>query len=141
MRGSPLIRAVLVIAALLLALIPLWKLTHAADVVMAPVSKPLVNVSVHMELTFSQTASSFQILYLGKVIWEGQNSAGPVQKDVEMHFRRRASIYRSRRHSPIPAPIPRCVSLSPPTARDPIEKTAWGQQGSVDDVLTFQEKN
>lgn len=140
MRGSPLLRATLIIAILLLALFPLWKLTHKAGAVSAPDAAPASKASVHVELTFAHAPLEFQLLHLGKVIWEAKPPGEPTQKDFEMEFPKEGIDLEIKATWPDAAPITAVrVSVTPGNG-DPIEKTAWSK-GSMEEVLTFRESD
>jgi hypothetical protein len=87
MRGSPILRAVLVVAALLLLLVPLVQLTkpvHAAPV--AQSAPPAATSVVHLELTSTRAPFEFELRHLGQVIWSGSATENQVSKDVAMNF-------------------------------------------------------
>lgn len=127
-------------AVLLLAMIPLWKLTHTADAVMSA-APAQAKLTVHVALTFAYPVKNFQLLYLGKVIMEGQNPANPVENDVELEFPKAGVDLQIKAECVDPAASNAIRIIVTPGQQDPIEKTAWGKNGTVDDVLTFKEQN
>lgn len=140
MRGSPLIRAILIIAILLLALIPLWKLTHKAEAAPFVDSAPAVKASVHVELAFAHAPSEFQLLHLGKIIWEGKSPGVTAQKNFAMEFPKEGIDLEIKAAWPPASPLT-AVRVSVTPGNDAaIEKTAWGKT-DMDEVLTFSESN
>ena len=123
-------------AILLLALIPLWRLTHKAGVAMntTPVAATAA-APVHVELTFSHPASGFQLLHLGKVIWEGKDPGEMAQKDFAMAFPKEGIDLELKAEWPAAAPLS-AVRVSVTHAGNASDKTAWGR-GTLDEVLTF----
>ena len=71
MRGSPILRAVLVFIALLSLAPVLWRLTQAdARTVQQPAAqKPVKNAKVEARLTFSTPAKRAVIQHLGRDVW------------------------------------------------------------------------
>lgn len=140
MRGSPLLRASLVIAVLMLAFIPLWKLTHATQAAM-PASNPLPeSESVQMEITLSGPASGFQVLHLGKIIWEEKSPKETALKNLELHFPKEGVDLEVRVTALDPGSNVAVRLSVKPDGREAMEKTAWGR-GAVEEVLTFKEEN
>src|SRR4051794_34568218 len=91
MRGSPLLRAFLVVAALLLLLIPLLRLTKASTATAATVAPSKEEatkkaIAVHIELTSTRVPLQFEVLHLGKVVWSGVATQNQVQKELEIEF-------------------------------------------------------
>jgi hypothetical protein len=137
MRGSPVLRAIVVVIVMLLAGIPLWRLTHtvAAPMEETP-SAPKASSSVSLELTFAHPPSDFQILHLGKVIWEGKEPGETAHQTVAMEFPKEGIDLEIKANWPAGTPLT-AVRLTVTRGDDnPIEKTVWGQ-GNLDEVLTF----
>src|SRR4029077_5782289 len=88
MRGSPLLRALLVVIALLAVLWPLCRLTThrteapsvAAPTAVAPES------NVHLVLTSTSFPFTFEVSHLGKTIWKGEATESNVGRDVKISF-------------------------------------------------------
>ena len=76
MRGSPILRAVLVFVALL-ALAPLlWKLTRPVLAQAVPMPRPEVkSTMVEMRLNFSTAATRVMIQHLGREVWSKDTPA------------------------------------------------------------------
>jgi hypothetical protein len=138
MRGSPLVRAILIIAILLLALIPLWKLTHKAEAAPFVDAAPTAKGAVHVELAFAHAPSDFQILNLGKVIWKEKSPGEAAEKNLTMEFPKEGIDLEIKATWPTATPLT-AVRVSVTPGNDAaIEKTAWGK-GTLDEVLTFRE--
>src|SRR5690349_257267 len=88
MRGSPLLRVLLVVIALLAALWPLRSLTtHRAETASTPpqtASTPESNV--HLVLTSTSIPFTFEVSHLGKTIWKGEAMESTVARDVKLAF-------------------------------------------------------
>ncbi len=139
MRGSPILRAVLVFIALL-ALAPLlWRLTWAdARTVQRPTTQqPAKNAKTEVRLTFSTRAKRVTIQHLGKEVWSKTTPATeedftfeiPWPKEgVELHMLvawpegTRAAAMR--------------VRLTAPDGTEH-DRSMWGE-GAADDVLLFK---
>jgi hypothetical protein len=88
MRGSPLLRVLLVVIALLAVLWPLRSLTnHRAE---SPSTLPQTvaksESSVHLVLTSTSFPFTFEVSHLGKTIWKGEAMESSVARDVTMTF-------------------------------------------------------
>jgi hypothetical protein len=136
MRGSPLIRALIVFAALL-ALSPfLWRVTQPADAANAPVPTAPTSVAakpLKLELTLTAPAQRIAVLHLGREVWakdmpaldEEAELALPWPKEgIELHFKiqRPENVRAAMR-----------VKITGPDDAEQ-EQTAW----SADEVLTFK---
>jgi hypothetical protein len=88
MRGSPLLRVLLVVIALLGVLWPLRSLTiHRAESL--PTSPPPVATpesNVHLVLTATSFPFTFEVSHLGKTIWKGEAMESSVARDVKIVF-------------------------------------------------------
>jgi hypothetical protein len=138
MRGSPILRAVLVFLALLSLAPVLWRHTRAdARAVQLPTPQPLKNGKAEVRLTFSTPAKRAVIQHLGRDVWSKTTTAAeesftceiPWPKEgIELHVLAewpegtRAAAMRVR------------VTAPDGTEHD---RTAWGD-ASADDVLTFK---
>jgi hypothetical protein len=137
MRGSPLLRAFFIIVVLLLMAIPLWQLTHKAEAVMDLSTAPAaVKAPVHIQLTFAHEATGFQVLYLGKVIWEGKEPGLEAQKDFALEFPKEG-IDLEIKVEWLPATPETAVRVAVTHNYGSTEQTAWAVKGSLDKVLTF----
>lgn len=139
MRGSPILRAVLVFIALLLLAPVMWTLTQAdARTVQQPATlPPLKNAKTEVRFTFSTPAKRVTIQHLGKEVWSKATPAAeenftceiPWPKEgVELHVLiewpegTRAAAMR--------------VRLTAPDGTEH-DRSVWGD-GAADDVLVFK---
>jgi hypothetical protein len=138
MRGSPLAQAVLVVAALLLLLIPLHRLTQREQ---RPAPQPAVTrptKQVHLALRTTAVPCRFQITFLGKTLWAEDASTPEIAKDFDIDFPKEGIdlVVDATWESKALAAMEITLSLPDGTA---IHKTLWGQ-GTANDVLTFREE-
>ena len=138
MRGSPLIRAACIVAILLLATIPLWKLTHKAESAPFVDAAPATKASVQIALAFAHEPSEFQILHLGKIIWEEKSPGAMMQKNLAMEFPKEGIDLEIKAAWPAATPLTAVRVSVTPGSGAAIEKTAWGN-GALDEVLAFRE--
>jgi hypothetical protein len=139
MRGSPILRAVLVFIALLSLAPVLWRLTRAdaRDVKQLVTQAPAPKAKMEVQLAFSTPAKRVEIQHLGREVWsktmpaaaETFTSEIPWPKEgVELHVLvewpegTRAAAMRLR--------------LTAPDGTEH-DRTMWGG-ATADDVLTFQ---
>ena len=142
MRGSPILRAVLVFLALLSLAPVLWRLTRADARTVQPAVQPAVqqsakNVKTEARLTFSTPAMRVVIQHLGREVWQHLMPAAqetftceiPWPKEgVELHILvewpegTRAAAMR--------------VRLTAPDGTEH-DRTVWGD-ANADDVITFK---
>ena len=139
MRGSPLLRTLVVLLILLGTAVPLWKLTHKTEAAAAiEDSTPAAKSNIHIELTFSRAPAEFQLLHLGKVIWEAKSPGETVRKDFALEFPKEGIDLEIKAAWP-PGAAASAVRVSvTPGNGNAIEKSAWGAV-SVDEVLTFRD--
>lgn len=136
MKGSPLLRAVLVVIALLAALWPLRSLTaHRAKEPPTSPQTPTTESSVHLVLTSTTVPFTFDVSHLGKTIWKGEAVESGVARDVQMIFPPEGidllldAKWQGQKQTAVK------IDLTP-EGGDTITKTLWGTTG-VNDVLTF----
>ena len=137
MRGSPLTQALLVVAALLLLLIPLHRLTQREQ---RPPEQPKVSSptkQVHLAVRTTAVPCRFQITFLGKTLWAEDASTSEQAKDFDIDFPKEGIdlVVDATWESKALAAMEITLSLPDGTA---IHKTLWGQ-GTASDVLTFKE--
>lgn len=139
MRGAPLLRAVLVIIVLLLAAIPVWKLTHQTveASTVSEATAPAAESPVGIELTFAHPPLDFQVLHLGKVIWEGKQPGETVRKDFAMEFPKEG-IDLEIKADWLPGTPLTAMRMTVTHGYGSTEQTAWGKD-NVDAVLTFKD--
>ncbi len=138
MRGSPLLRAVFALVVLALVAIPIWKLTHQVAASMDSTAvTPDAKAPVHIALTFAHAPVGFQVLYLGKVVWEERQPADTVQKDFSMEFPKEG-IDLEIKAEWLPGTPLTAMRVTVAHGYSSSEQTAWGKE-SVDAVLTFKD--
>jgi hypothetical protein len=142
MRGSPLLRAVLVVLVLLALLVPLHTLTNRRSEAAAPLQQAAGSSAakrkVRLELTSTTVPFKYQITNGGEPIWSGESASTTVATDLELEFPSEgidlvldASWIEQK---------PTAVRLALiPQGSGTIAKTIWGTT-SVSEVLTFQEE-
>jgi hypothetical protein len=138
MRGSPLVQAVLVVAALLLLLIPLHRLTHREQ---RPPELSVVSAApkqVHLAVRTTAIPCRFQIAFLGKILWAEAAETPELGKDFNIDFPKEGIdlVVDATWETKALAAIEVTLSLPDGSA---IHKTLWGQ-GTASDVLTFREE-
>ena len=88
MRGSPLIRALLILIALAALLVPLRRLTSQQRPLPAqpPKSHTVSNKRFHLELTCTTSPFKYQITNNGKTVWNGYEAGTTAQTDLNLDF-------------------------------------------------------
>jgi hypothetical protein len=88
MKGSPLLRALLVVIALLAVLWPLRSLTthHTKKRPAAPQTAATAQSNVRLVLTSTTFPFAFEVSHLGKPIWKGEANESSVARDVRLIF-------------------------------------------------------
>jgi hypothetical protein len=137
MRGSPLLRVLSVVIALLAVLWPLRRLTThrteapsvAAPTAVAPES------NVHLVLTSTSFPFTFEVSHLGKTIWKGAATESNAEKDVRIAFPSEGIdlLVDAKWQGDKQAAVRLDVT---PDDGETMTKTLWGN-GSVNGVLTF----
>ena len=137
MRGSPLLRVLVVVIALLAVLWPLRSLTsHRAERPSAPAQSVAVPESnVHLVLTSTSFPFIFEISHLGKTIWKGEASESSVARDVKMAFPPEGVdlLVDVKWQGDKEGAVKLDVTVD---NGETMTKTLWGA-GSVSDILTF----
>lgn len=137
MRGSPILRAVLVFLALLSLAPVLWRLTRAdARAVQPAIQQPAKNGRTEVRLTFSTAAKRVVIQHLGREVW---SKASPTSEEnftceipwpkegVELHV---LVEWPEGTHAAAMR-----VRLTAPDGTEQ-DRSVWGD-ANVDDVITF----
>ena len=141
MHGSPLLRSVLMIVALLLTAFPLWNLTHKSEPrIAATTVVPSVKTKVHIDLTFVHPPTQFQLLQFGKTIWEKQSPGTKEGKEFEMEFPKEGIDLEIKAQWPSGTDVSAVRVAITQGNQESIEKSAWGR-ATLDEVLTFHESN
>ena len=137
MRGSPLLRVLVVVIALLAVLWPLRRLTNhrvesqsaAAQSVATPESK------VYLVLTSTSFPFKFDVSHLGKTIWKGEALESSVTREVTMTFPPEGidllvdAKWQDNKQGAVKLDVTADNS-------DAMTRTLWGA-GGVSGVLTF----
>jgi hypothetical protein len=137
MRGSPLLRVLLVAIALLAVLWPLRSLTiHRSEAPSA--AAPTANApesNAYLVLTSTSFPFTFEVLHLGKTIWKGEATESSVAKDLRMVFPSEGIdlLVNAKWQGDKQAAVRLDVT---PDDGNTMTKTLWGN-GSVNGVLTF----
>jgi hypothetical protein len=137
MRGSPLLRVLLVVIALLAVLWPLRSLTiHRAE--NPSTSSPAAAApesNVHLVLTSTSFPFTFEVSHLGKTIWKGEAMESSVARDVKLAFPPEGidllvdANWQGAQQTAVKLDVT-------PDSSDTMTKTLWGT-GGVSGVLTF----
>ena len=129
----------MVVVALLVAAVPLWRMTHetAAASVIPATAAPEEQSQVHLAVAFAQKPLRFEIDYLGKPIWQSDLVTSlTAEKDLAMAYPKEGVDLEYKVVWPPGTPL--CAARLSVAANDaePVEKTLWGT-GQIDDVLSF----
>jgi hypothetical protein len=142
MGGSPLLRAFLVVIALLALLAPLRTLTsrrsETATLVKQAAQSLTAKKKVRLELTSTTVPFKYQITGGGKTIWSGESNSTTVATDAELNFPPEGidlvldASWNEKKQTAVK------LALIPQDS-DMMAKTIWGTT-SVSEVLTFQKE-
>jgi hypothetical protein len=137
MRGSPLLRVLLVVIALLAVLWPLRSLTtHRAEGPSTTTQTVAPSESnVHLVLTSTSFPFTFEVSHLGKTIWKGEATESSIARDVKLAFPAEGIdlLVDVRRQSDKQCAVRLDVAVD---NSDTTSKTLWGTS-SINGVLTF----
>lgn len=139
MRGSPLLRAAVALAVLLVLLVPLRSFTTArAQKPVAVAAMPASRTSAHLEIVSTKAPFQFSVMHLGKVIWKGNSATESAATDVTLSIPKEGVDLALKVDWPAPAQGGTAAAKLVLTHddNDPVERTVWGD-GSASDVLTF----
>jgi hypothetical protein len=142
MKGSPLVRAILTVIALLALLIPLRSLTSRRTETATPLQQAAQGSTAkkkfRLELTSTTVPFKYQITGGGQTIWSGESNSSTVAADAELEFPPEgidlvidASWTEQKQTAVRLALIPQDSAM--------MAKTVWGTTG-VSEVLTFQQE-
>jgi hypothetical protein len=136
MRGSPLIRAAIVFAVILLAGLPVWSLTHPQAAQRAVETQKIEKQKLQMRLTFAHPPASIAVLYLGEIAWKETNPTASIEHTLNIEFPKEGVDLEIKAQWPAntPATAIRAQLTTPSGAT--FEKSVWGE-GSLDEVVTF----
>jgi hypothetical protein len=137
MKGSPPLRVLLVVIALLAVLWPLRSLTtHRAESPSTPPQAAATSESnVHLVLTSTSFPFTFEVSHLGKTIWRGEAIESSITHDINMAFPPEGIdlLVDAKWQSDKQAAVKLDVTVDD---GDTMTKTLWGT-GGVSGVLTF----
>jgi len=137
MRGSPLLRVLLVVVALLAVLWPLRSLTTHRTEEPPDISQraPAAQSSVRLVLTSTTVPFTFEISHLGKTIWKGEATENSVAREVKMTFPSEGIDllldvrWQGEKQTAVKLEVT-------PEGGDAIARTLWGTT-RINGVLTF----
>jgi hypothetical protein len=142
MRGSPLIRVILVVLALLGLLVPLRILTGRPNEKAIPVAQAPQGAAAkkkfRLELTSTTVPFKFRITSAGEKIWDGESNSTTVATDTELRFPPEGidlvidASWTGEKETALR------LALIPEDS-DVMAQTVWGAT-SVSEVLTFKEE-
>ena len=142
MRGSPLLRAVLVALALLALLAPLRSLTNRRNAAVAPVQQAMAGAvtkkKLRLELTSTTAPFKYEITSGGEPIWKGESDSTSAATDLELEFPPEGVDLVLDASWTEKKPTAVRLTLTPQGSAT-MAKTVWGT-ASVSEVLTFQEE-
>jgi hypothetical protein len=137
MRGSPLLRVLLVVIALLVVLWPLRSLTthRVESPSTSQGSAGTVQSNVHLVLTSTSFPFTFEVSHLGKTIWKGEAAESSAAHDVKMTFPPEGIdlLIEAKWQGDKQAAVKADVTVN---GGDTITRTLWGTE-KVSGVLTF----
>ena len=142
MRGSPLVRAILVVIALLVLLLPLRTLTSRRSEITTPFQQVARDAAVkkkfHLQLTSTTVPFKYHITSSGEAIWSGESNSATVATDSELKFPPEGidlvvdASWTENKQTAV-----RLLLIPQDSAA--MTRTMWGT-ASVSEVLTFQEE-
>ena len=137
MRGSPLLRALLIFLAILALGWPLRRLTSASD---APREQPKAVVAeakeIGLRLSFTLVPKSVKVLHLGQEVWSESVPVAEMQRALKLAYPDAGIDLQFQIEWPAEAPLAAMrATLTDPDGKAH-EHSVWGQ-GSVEEVVTF----
>ncbi len=138
MRGSPLLRAAITFAALLLFAPLIWRMTQAES--FAPKAaeiKPHDNArGIHLVLTFTSAPKRVGITHLGQSVWSKDAPDSQEEFSLKLPWPREGGELKFKVEWAAENPLSAMrVQLTDPTDNE-IERSLWGK-GTVERVLNF----
>ncbi len=145
MRGSPLLRAVLTLAALLLMAWPVWQVTRAKAPVAAPAppeAGETASAKVRLRLSFLPAPPlEWSVRHLGRVVWSGGPGAAEAESpELAIPLPEEGADLQLTARWPTgtASAVARLRLVRPDGA--PLDRSAWAdERGALDQVLTFQD--
>ena len=137
MRGSPLLRALLIFLAILALGWPLRRLTSASD---APREQPAAAVAVAKEislrLSFTLIPKSVKVLHLGQEVWSENAPTAELQRALKLAYPDAGIDLQFQIEWPAGAPLAAMRTTLTDPDGEAHEHSVWGQ-GSTEEVVTF----
>jgi len=133
--GSPLVRAAVALAVLLLLLVPLRSFTGARPPVAATVVAATPETTAHLEIVSTKSPFTFSVGYLGKPIWHGTSDGPTTASDVKLPIPKEGIDLSLDVGWTGPETSAAKLVLSHDD-NEPTERTVWGS-GQASDILTF----
>jgi hypothetical protein len=135
MSGSPLVRAAVALAVLLLLLVPLWSFTGVRTAAPMAERAAQAETSAHLEIVSTKWPFTFSVSHLGKIIWSGSSSAASIEKDVSLPIPKEGVDLLLKMNWAGSETAAAKLILTHDDG-EPVERTLWGA-GTASDVLTF----
>ena len=136
MRGSPLLRAAIVFAAILLAGVPVWSVTHPKTTQRAVEARSPEKQKLQLRLTFAHQPASVEVLHLGKVVWKETNPAPSIERTLNIEFPKEGVDFEIKARWPANTPATAVRAQLTTPSGETFEKSVWGE-GALDEVVTF----
>jgi hypothetical protein len=137
MKGSPLLRLFMVIAAFALLWIPLQHLTRARAHPTVTEPEPDAPVQVRLRILSTAVPFTFEITHLGQIIWSGEASGPDATKDLALIFPPEGiDLAVAAKWPGQTGPAALKISMVAPGNRT-IEQIAWADN-DLNEVLTFR---
>ena len=138
MRGSPLFRALIAFAVILLLGYPLWRLTRVADAPpVAPAAAPISGPkAIGLHLTFTLAPKAVTVRHLEKEVWNETAPTLDMEREIQLVFPAEGVDLQFHIDWPEAGPLAALRVKFTDPAGDTHEKSIWGK-GAVDAVLTF----
>ncbi|MGH8046136.1 MAG: hypothetical protein ACREKL_02725 [Chthoniobacterales bacterium] len=135
MLGSPLVRAIVAVAVLLLLLVPLRSFTAQRDPAKTGAHPEAAEKPAHLEITSTKSPFHFSVSHLGKTIWQGDCEGATATTDMPLQIPKEGIelAVQINWQGTGTAAAKLSVSLDD---NEPIERTVWGD-GQAANVLQF----
>ncbi len=136
MRGSPLLRAAIVLLALL-GLAPLVRHVTARQSAEAPSApQPVAVKAIHLAFSFTAQPKAVSVSHLGKQVWSKAGPASQEEFELPLPWPKEGIELLFQVEWPADAPLAAMrVKLTDP-ADNELERSLWGR-GVAEDVLRF----
>ena len=137
MRGSPLLRSLAAFILILIAGIPLWRLTQEvrADRPVTPPEAVLEQKAIHLHLSFTTLPSAVKVLHLGQALWEEKNPTIEMERDLAIPCPKEGIDLQFELTWPAEPLAAMRIQLTDPEGREH-DKSVWGR-GETSEVVTF----